>query len=65
MRKNKKKLQKDKLMINKLKFGKKTLKTSLIIKRRNLIILNKSISNMKMYLKLKWMKNKQRKTERK
>ena len=65
MRKNKKKLQKDKLMINKLKFGKKILKTSLIIKKRNLIILNKSISNMKMYLKLKWMKNKQRKTERK
>jgi hypothetical protein len=52
-------------MINKLEFGKKTPRISLKIKRKNKVISNKFINNMKMFLKLKCNKNKPRKTEKK
>lgn len=65
MRKNRDKLLRNKLMKNKLKFGNKTHIISLIMRKRKQIIWSKSINNMKMYWRLKWMIRMLRKIERK
>lgn len=63
--KNSKKLKKRKLIKNKPKFGKKTLKTFSIMKKIRLITWKMFTSNMKAFWKNKWKISKIRKTERK
>ena len=63
--KNSKKLKRKKLIKNKPKFGKKTLKTFSIMKKIRLITWKMFTSNIKAFWKNKWKTSKIRKTERK
>ena len=63
--KNLNKFKRKRLTKNKQKFGKKTLKTFLIMRRIKLIIWRMSTNNMNRFWRNKWKKSKIRKTERK